>query len=162
MEERKNILDYMEQVFVIFGVTIILISIIGIAVGDDAKDYSSMFVLGSEGIPLNTIFQYLLSSVCITALRFVFFSDTLFKKVTTVKRMIGLMVSVIMLIGLFIYVFSWFPVNEVKCWIIFLVCFVICSTISTVVSILKERLENEKLADGLKHLKEDNYNDHVC
>lgn len=161
MEERKNILDYLEQVFVIFGVTIILISIIGIAVGDDAKDYSSMFVLGSKGIPLNTIFQYLLSSVCITALRFVFFSDTLFKKMTTVKRMIGLMVSVIMLIGLFIYVFSWFPVNEVKCWIIFLVCFVICSTVSTVVSILKDRLENEKLAEGLKHLKEDNYNEHV-
>ena len=156
MEERKNILDYLEQVFVIFGVTIILISIIGIAVGDDAKDYSSMFVLGSEGIPVGTIFQYLLSSVCITALRFVFFSDTLFKKMTTVKRIIGLMVSVIMLIGLFIYVFSWFPVNEVKCWIIFLVCFVICSTVSTVVSILKERMENEKLADGLKHLKEGN------
>lgn len=156
MEERKNILDYLEQVFVIFGVTITLISIIGIAVGDDAKDYSSMFVLGSEGIPVGTIFQYLLSSVCITALRFVFFSDTLFKKMTTVKRIIGLMVSVIMLIGLFIYVFGWFPVNEVKCWIIFLVCFVICSTVSTVVSILKERMENEKLADGLKHLKEGN------
>ena len=161
MEERKNILDYLEQVFVIFGVTIILISIIGSAVGEEAKEYSSMFVLGNKGIPLNTIFQYLLSSACITALRFIFFSDTLFKKMTTVKRMIGLMVSVIMLIGLFIYVFGWFPVNEVKCWIIFLVCFVICSTVSTVVSILKDRLENEKLADGLKHLKEDNYNEHV-
>lgn len=161
MEERKNILDYLEQVFVIFGVTIILISIIGCAVGEEAKEYSSMFVLGNKGIPLNTIFQYLLSSACITALRFIFFSDTLFKKMTTVKRMIGLMVSVIMLIGLFIYVFGWFPVNEVKCWIIFLVCFVICSTVSTVVSILKDRMENEKLAEGLKHLKEDNYNEHV-
>lgn len=161
MEERKNVLDYLEQVFVIFGVTIVLISIIGSAVGEDAKEYSSMFILGSKGIPLNTIFQYLLSSVCITGLKFTFFSDTLFKKMTTVKRMIGLMVSIIILIGLFAYMFGWFPVNEIKYWIIFIICFIICSTVSTVVSMLKERLENEKLADGLKHLKEGNYNEHV-
>ena len=86
MEEKKHLLDYLEQILVIFGVSLLIVSVICVVVGDHAKGYSSMFEFGSEGIPVRVVFQYLLSSACITALRFLFFSDVLIKKMSMVKR----------------------------------------------------------------------------
>ena len=80
MEERKHLLDYLTQVFTIFGITILAISIICTLLGEAAAGESTMFRLGSGGIPVETVFQYLLTSICVTALRFVFFTDILIKK----------------------------------------------------------------------------------
>lgn len=41
----------------------------------------------------------------------------------------------------------------------FFLCFCCCFAISTVISVRKESLDNQKLADGLKHLKEDQKHD---
>lgn len=154
MEERKHILDYLAQIILIFGITLLVITVICFLVGEDAREYSTMFALGSKGIPINTIWQYLLSSACIAGLRFLFFTDAVFKKMSITKRTIGMVISVIALIGVFAYGFGWFPVNEPKCWIIFLVCFGICFVTSAAVSIWKENTDNKQLSDGLKNLKE--------
>lgn len=155
MEERKHLLDYAAQVMLIFGITLLVITVICCTIGDDAQGYSTMFALGNAGIPINTILQYLLSSACVTVLRFLFFTDTLIKKMPVAKRTILMLVSVIVLIGAFAYIFGWFPVDEPKCWIIFLACFGICFVLSAIVSVWKENTENKQLADGLKHLKEE-------
>ncbi|MCH5270363.1 MAG: hypothetical protein J1E83_06390 [Lachnospiraceae bacterium] len=154
MEERKNLLDYLTQIILIFGITLLVITGICFLVGEDAREYSTMFALGSKGIPINTIWQYLMSSACIAGLRFLFFSDSVFKKMSITRRTIGMVISVIVLIGMFAYGFGWFPVNEPKCWMIFLVCFGICFVISAAVSIWKENTDNKQLSDGLKNLKE--------
>lgn len=155
MEERKHILDYLAQVILIFGITLLAITVICGLVGEDAKEYSTMFALGSRGIPLSTVWQYLLSSVCITGLRFLFFTDAVIKKMSVAKRTIAMLVSIIILIGILAYIFGWFPVDEPKCWFIFLACFGCCFVISTVVSVWKEHMDNKQLSDGLKHLKEE-------
>ena len=62
MEERKHLLDYLTQVFTIFGITILAISIICTLLGEAAAGESTMFRLGSGGIPVETVFQYLLFS----------------------------------------------------------------------------------------------------
>ena len=80
MEERKHLLAYVEQVFMVFGISIVALSAICVVAGEEAREISTMFALGAEGIPLNTLGQYLLSSVCITALRFVFFTDALIRR----------------------------------------------------------------------------------
>ena len=70
MEERKHLLTYVEQVFMILGISLLAVTLICAAVGEEAREYSTMFALGAEGIPIHTIGEYLLSSVCITTLRF--------------------------------------------------------------------------------------------
>lgn len=154
MEERKHILDYLSQIILIFGITLLVITAVCFLVGEDAREYSTMFALGSKGIPINTIWQYLMSSACIAGLRFLFLTDSVFKKMSITKRTIGMVISVIALIGVFAYGFGWFPVNEPKYWMIFLVCFGICFVISAAVSIWKENTDNKQLSDGLKNLKE--------
>lgn len=157
MEERKHLLDYLAQVMIIFGCTVLAIAVIDYFVGDKASDISSMFALGRSGIPLDTIFQYLLSSVCVTALRILFFSDLLIKRLSTALRTIGMLLSVIACISIFSFRFHWFPVNDPGCWLIFLICFAICFVVSLLASIWKERLDNRQLAEALQKLKETAY-----
>lgn len=154
LDERKHLLDYLAQVILVFGITLLIIAFICCLTGDDAKEHSTVFALGSAGIPINTIFQYLLSSACITLLRFLFFTDTVIRKMSIAIRTTLMLISVIVLIGIFAYIFGWFPVNEPKCWIIFMICFGICFVISMFVSVFKEAMDNKQLADGLKNLKE--------
>lgn len=73
MEEKKHLLHYLEQVFVIFGVSILIVEVICRIFGEEARQYSTMFELGNAGVPFHTVLEYLLSSICITALRFVFY-----------------------------------------------------------------------------------------
>ncbi|MDE6923906.1 MAG: hypothetical protein K2P59_01410 [Acetatifactor sp.] len=154
MRENKNLLDYMAQIMITFGVALLAITLFCFLVGDAARDYSSMFVLGSEGIPFNTVLQMLLNSVCITVIRFLFFSDRVIRRMSIAKRTAGMVASVIVLTGVFAYLFNWFPVEDPVCWICCLVSFGICFVVSAAVSTLKERMDNKQLEEGLQHLKE--------
>ncbi len=157
MEDRKTLIDYIGQTFLVFGITITITTAICVFAGDGAKGYSTMFDLGSRGIPVPTVFQFLLSSACVTFLRFVFFTDVFFKKISVAKRTVSLCASVILLVGGFAYLFGWFPVDDAVCWISFLICFGICVAGGAVVSLWKERAENRRLENGLKRLKEEKY-----
>lgn len=154
MEERKHLLDYLAQVFMIFGITLFMITIIGAAVGEEAKEVSTMFRLGSRGIPTETVFQYFLTSICITALRFFFFTDVLVKKMSVAGRTVSMLAAVIFLIGAFSCIFGWFPVREPEGWIAFLFSFGVCFVVSASVSVRKEKAENRRLESGLRNLKE--------
>ncbi len=155
MEDRKHFTVYFGQVFTIFGITLLVIAVICSVVGEEAQEYSTMFAMGSRAVPLDTVFQYLLSSACIVFLRFIFFSDIWLKKTGVAKRTVSMCASVIILIGVFAWLFGWFPVDDLKCWISFLVSFGICFAVSAVGSVWKERAENQRLACGLENLKEE-------
>ncbi|MDE5951956.1 MAG: hypothetical protein K2H12_10295 [Acetatifactor sp.] len=154
MEERKHLFMYVEHTFMILGISLLVITVICAVVGEEAQEYSTMFSLGSAGIPVNTILQYLLSSVCITALRVVFFTDALIKRWSVAGRTIGMLGAVVVLIGVLAYVFGWFPVNDPKCWMAFLISFGVCFLLSAVLSVKKERVENRQLERALRQMKE--------
>ena len=63
-------------------------------------------------------------------------------------------VCVILLIGIFAAIFQWFPVNDMKSWTMFFVCFFVCACISVVISAIKEKSDNKKMQEALEHLKE--------
>ena len=50
MEERKTVIDYIEQVMKIFGFSIIMLNIFCILFGESAKEFSTIFALGKEGL----------------------------------------------------------------------------------------------------------------
>lgn len=154
MEERKHFLSYVEQVFMTLGISLLVITLICAVVGEEAREYSTMFVLGDEGIPIHTILEYLLSSVCITALRFVFLTDTLIKSWSLAGRTVGMLGTVIVLIGGLACLFGWFPVDDPKCWAAFLISFGICFLVSALLSAKKEQQENRQLEKALRQMKE--------
>lgn len=154
MEERKTFFDYLMQTFTIFGITLLILNVLCLTAGEDAANYSSIFQLGRRGIACSTTFQFLATSILITGIRYVFFTDRLIKRMSVTLRTVCMVLTVIALVGTFSFLFSWFPVDEWLPWLCFLASFAVCFVIGTLVSLLKEKAENKALAEALERMKE--------
>lgn len=155
MIKKNTIFDFMINVMVVFAISIISICIFTFLFGEDAKEVSSVFALGKKGIPLSTMIQFLAMAFMITMLRWIFFTDRLIKTLSMTFRIILMFITVIIMIAIFAAIFQWFPVNMIKPWIMFYICFVVYSTISVIISGLKEKRDNEKLQEALDILKQE-------
>ncbi len=152
--KKSSIFDFFINVFAIYGVTVIILSVLCLTVGEDAKEISTIFSMGSAGLGVNTCMQFLLLTVFIVILRWIFFTDVLIKRWSMIARMVGMIGVVILLVGVFAAVFGWFPVDMPTAWIAFLLSFFACAVVSTAVSAAKEKSENKKLQSALDKLKE--------
>ncbi|MDE7425829.1 MAG: hypothetical protein K2N51_19385 [Lachnospiraceae bacterium] len=157
---KKNILfDFLTQLMVIWGITMLSLCFFCIFFGESAKGYSSIFTLGSKGISIATFIQFFCLAVILASLRTLFFTDLLIKKLNIAGRSVCMFACIIFSIGIFAYIFEWFPVNQVKPWIMFFICFFICATISVIVSVLKEKSDNKKMHEALERLKGEDFHE---
>lgn len=154
MEERKTIFDYIGQVFMIFGFTMIILVAFCLLFGESAKGYSTMFSLGKEGIGVETMLQFLLASVFTVMLRWLFFTDTLIKDMTVVFRAVGMVLSEVLIIIVLILIFGWFPAKEWLPWLMFFLSFALCFAVSVTVTVFRERMENKRMEEALERLRE--------
>lgn len=155
MEKNFSIFKFFSQIFTIYGITTVLLNIFCIVFGNEAYSFSTIFSLGSKGVGVATSFQFLFVLSIITALRFVFMTDVLIKKMPLILRIIALFSGTFATTTAFIFIFDWFPSDMPIAWIIFVICFVISCTVSTLISILAEKKENNRLEEALKRFKEE-------
>lgn len=155
MEERKTLFDYLGQIFMIFGITVMVLNVFCLLFGESARELSTMFSLGSNGLSVSTMAQFLLVSAIVVALRFLFFTDVIIKNMPVLGRTIGMVISVLIIISMFISFFGWFPIDIWQPWAMFFLCFSICFIISTVVTGMKEKAENRKMEEALKRIKQE-------
>lgn len=153
MIKKDTIFDFMTNVMMIFGVSVMCLLLFTFVFGEDAKAVSTIFALGNKGIALQTLLQFFVSSFLITVLEWMFFTDKIFKKMSLTVRFILTFFSIVILIAVFATIFRWFPVNMVLPWVMFLICFAVCATVSVVLSVLKEKRDNAKLQNALELLK---------
>lgn len=154
MIKKSTIFDWMAGIMTIFGISVLSLCLFCFLFGEDARGYSTMFALGSQGLSIATLLQFLGMAAIITALRWLFFTDACVKNLSIPVRSILMFGCVIVSVGIFARVFGWFPVNHVRPWIMFLVSFLVCTVIGVGMSALKERSENQKMQDALERLKE--------
>lgn len=155
MEKKKNIFEFLAQVFVVFGITVAVLNVFSLLFGESAQGYSAIFALGNRGIPLEITAQFFCVSVLIAFFRSLFFTDTFIKRMSIALRTVLMVISSIAVIVGFIVCFDWFPANTAKPWIMFFACFGVCFVLSFGVTLLKERLENRQMEEALKKLKEE-------
>lgn len=155
MEKEKNIFDYIGQVFTIFGGTVLILNLFCVLFGEDAKDVSTMFSLGNRGLSVSIMLQFFGVSVLIVALRFLFFTDKVIKKMSLLGRTIGIFTGVLIIIIASIVLFNWFPVHMWKPWVGFFLSFGVSVGFSTGISLIKEKLENRKMEEALERLKQE-------
>ena len=154
MDKRFTFFGFFSQVFMIYGITTGLLNIFCLIFGEKAADYSTIFSLASTGISVAASFQFLLAMTLTVTLRMIFMTDMFIKNMPLPARIISLFVGTVAVIVAFIFIFDWFPANEVTPWIMFAVCFVISCTVSVLISTAAERLENRRLEEALKRSKE--------
>ncbi len=157
MDKEKTIFDYCSITLTQFGFTIFVMSIFCVLVGESAKGVSAMFRLGGEGLSIAILLQFFLLSCLTTALRVVFFTDLVIKKMSIAMRAGLMLTGVLLLVGSFIVVFDWFPTDYSVAWVMFLVCFGISTAGTMLILSWKERMENRKMEKALKKLQGEDY-----
>lgn len=157
MEEKKNLFDYLGQIFMLFGITIFILNILCILFGESAGEMTgaNMFSLGKEGLSIATMMQFFSVMIWITLERFLFFTDAVIKNMGIAFRTAGMVLSVLVTIAIYVILCNWFPADEWQPWIMFFICFVICFCVSLIIIVLKEKTENKKMEEALARLKED-------
>lgn len=153
MEERKTFFDYAGHIFSVFGLIMVIMMVLCRIFGEDAKEISSMFQLGSRGLALETMLQYLGVAVFMELIRILFFTDLVIRKLSLTLRTVGMLMITLLLIAVFIIVFDWFAADSWGAWGMFALCFGISVGVSAVIAALKEKIENRQMAEGLDRLK---------
>lgn len=155
MEKKRTIFDYLGQVLMIFGITILILNVFCVVFGENAKEISTMFAMGSDGISVSTSFQFLLVSIIVVVLRFLFFTDSIIKNMSLPVRTGSMYVAIISVILVMNWVFGWFPADMWQAWLGFVLSFIVCSVVSTITVLVKDKLENEKMQDALNKYKQE-------
>ena len=153
MEERKTVIDYIEQFMKIFVFSIIMLNIFCILFGESAKEFSTIFALGKEGLRVVTMLQFLTLAVWITFCRFLFFTDIIIKNMRTVWRTICMIGAILVVMMIYIMVFQWFPKDEWLPWVMFLSNFLVCFAMSLAAMTFKEYSENKRMEEALGKMK---------
>ena len=153
MEENRSVFDYISKVFTVFGVVILIHVVIGLLVGADASEMSTLFTLGSEGLAMATIIQLFAMSVVVIIWQTIFLTDKVIKNMSIAVRIVMMFVSVTCSVVVFVILFGWFPVKDIKAWIGFFVSFAICSVMGVLFSRMKEKAENKKMDEALEKYK---------
>lgn len=154
--DNNNVRKYsfIAQVLILFAVDVMILMIITSLTGDDAKQISSMFRLGSHGLAISTLLQFLFNSLLVISLKSFIFSGRFFKNLLTLWRTVLLLFSILAVTVVFIILFHWFPLDNLFAWIGFLICFGGCFIISSSFLIIKTRLENKRYNELLSNYKD--------
>lgn len=155
MKQREEAFRYLGQIMIIFGLTIIILGGFSFVIGEEAKEYSSIFALGNKGLSLQTMAQFLMTSVLIATLRVVLFSDGLICRISLAVRTFLMFFLVVLMIALFAWWFHWFPVTMLEAWGYFFVCFAVCSFISAYIMAFKTERKNREMEEALRRMKEE-------
>ena len=155
MDNKPTILDYLSQVFMIFGITVLALNVFCLLFGNSAQDFSAIFSLGGAGLSVKTMLQFLLAIAVTIVLRYVFMTDLIIKKMPLAARIIAVFAAAFLNIVIFIVLCGWFPLDNLTAWIMFLISFAISCAASTAISTFKEKTENRILEEALNRLKEE-------
>lgn len=119
MEEQKTIFDYLGQVMITFGFSVAVMNVLCLLVGEEAREVSTIYSLGKEGLSVATMLQFLVVAVCITGLRVLFFTDRIIRQMSITVRTVCMLSAVVVVIVIFTVLFGWFPVDMWESWAAF-------------------------------------------
>lgn len=154
MNENKTVFNYILQIFGTYGIIVVIFVVLSLVLPEEVGEVSSLFALGKNGITNATLLQLLLLAVLISVSRIIFLTDRVFSKMTIILRNILFFLTVLVMITLFVVIFKWFPIADMKAWIGFLVSYIICTSIGVFISRWAEKQENIKMEAALKKYRE--------
>ena len=94
MEKNKTVFDFLGNMFCIYGITAAMLILFALAFGETAKEISGMFRLGKQGIPLEVMAEFLLTSFLVTCMQYLFFSEKIFKHMSGNRRTVYMLLSI--------------------------------------------------------------------
>ncbi|OPX42965.1 hypothetical protein CLHUN_31090 [Ruminiclostridium hungatei] len=153
MDKKFTIFDFFSEAFNTFSIMIICITLTTYLFGTDAGTISSLYKLGSEGIAVDTIAQFMSAALVLELVKVFWFSEKLIRNMMALWRTVCMVISVIPVMAAFAGIFGWFPLDNLHAWGGFLISFAVCFVLSLGVIYLKARLESRKYEEGFKRYR---------
>jgi len=155
MEEKKNTVGiFFHHVFVIFGMSIIGLTVNGWLYSRDFFGYfTEGFAMGRDGLPYESIAQFLGLSVVMALLVTLLTEDIVLKKVMLLWRIALLLVLCIISCITFAAVFGWFPTDYWQPWAVFIALFTVLFLIGFSGMYVKTKVEDKKYEELLSDYK---------
>lgn len=150
MDEKKTFFNYISHAFAIYGIIVVIFMVFSLIIGESTEGYSTLFLLGDKGLTIATLFELLLLSVIITVFQAIFLTDKWIKNMAIVLRHVLFFLGVMITTIIMALAFSWLPVNDIKSWIYFFICFIISCILSVAITRVKECTENKKMQEALE------------
>ncbi|MBR5371882.1 MAG: hypothetical protein IK130_06680 [Oscillospiraceae bacterium] len=147
---KKHLRAYFLNVMFAFGLTTAFLSVIVMLVGDQLKGETGLTMLGSEGIPIAFLLQFLLAVMIVMALRQLFLSDLCIKSMKPSLRVILFLITALLTMTGFILLCGWFPTEGLLIFIPGAVCAIILNAVRL---FRCENARNKELADALAQYK---------
>lgn len=102
------------------------------------------FVRGIEEISIYRIIQLLGIAILGGILQLIAFSDIFINKVSDIKRLLIFIVPFGVITLIFAILFSWFPINSIKSWIIFFGIFLGCFILSYIIFEIEHKIKGKE------------------
>lgn len=153
MEKNETIFDFIGNVFMLFGITVLMLMGISMALGMELAANSVMFPLGDEGLSMALLIQFFMVSVMIMAFRFLFMTDLIIKEASNAMRTFWMLLVILVGMCVFIFIFNWFPTGNLMSWVLFFSFFMISFMVSALIVFWKEKFENRQMEEGLERMK---------
>ena len=155
MKHRDTFWTYVKKSVFSFGASVIVLALLAIATGEEAKEISPLFDFGANAVPVPVLFELLGLSFLFAMERFLFFTDAVIKNMGLVLRTACMAASTILTAVAFILIFEWFPKNDLLSWMCFGISFLTCFILSLIITYFREKRENEKMALALEKIKKE-------
>lgn len=153
MEEKKTAVDYAGQIFAQFGFSILVLNVLCLMVGEEAKEISTLFNMGGDGLSVAAIMQFFGVAIVIMGFRILFCTDRFIKEMSITLRIAGMLLCIVGAVAVCTVVFGWFPVDMWEAWLGFLISFGLCFAGSLTVMRLQEKIQNRRMEEALRKLK---------
>ena len=154
MNEKKSFFNIIFQIFGKFGIIVMIFVVLSLVLPEEVGELSSLFALGKTGITNATLLQLLILAVLISISQAIFLTDRVFSKMAIILRNILFFLTVLVMIILFVVIFKWFPIADMKSWIGFFISYVICTSTGIFISRWGENKENRKMEEALRKYRE--------
>lgn len=154
MDENKSLISiFINQVLVVFSMSIIAISIVGWFMGDINKGVEGLLSLGSHGLSYASLMQMLIFSIVQGVFTVIISSNLFIKKMMLLWRVALIFVASVISAVAFAILFHWFPTENSEAWKWFIISMTICFIIAFVFTLIKLKLENKKYNKLLSNYK---------
>ncbi|MCL2719327.1 MAG: hypothetical protein FWE14_11170 [Lachnospiraceae bacterium] len=156
IEREKSLFSkYIDLVLITFAVSIFVLTTVAWLMDESLQEYGGAMSLAGVGVSYVTMLQFLAFSFVSAGIVFVF--TYCFEKMPVVWRFILQLILISGVIILCIIVFKWFPLEMWEAWVSFIITYGITSSLSTVLIVIKNRMEDKIYQKKLLEYKE-NYN----
>ena len=165
MDNKKNRVSFitgiLKEFSTIFTMIILSISFSGnfiFFLDREILNMSTIFTLGSAGLPYTTIAQSALFAIIMAFVSRFLFSEFFAIKISFLWRYIIFFLITLFTTSIFAIIFNWFPVYNLYAWLYFIAFFLLFFGIAIGFSFLFLRLENKKYNKLLENFKRYNKN----